>query len=165
MILIIAIIINIIMIAIVTVNVVITGIIMKTCLFFIIAVFIYVIINDVTVFGFVHSFNQSDSVGLRQLLFFPMFWKQLFSSLIFSSCRQSSSCTGRRSHHLPGKTVNQSNQTVVCKKKSNFPLGFPLGSTVYHVCPPFPGFPGGRRNQNDEYLFDSRESNFFLMGY
>lgn len=70
MILIIAIIINIIMIAIVTVNVVITGIIMKTCLFFIIAVFIYVIINDVTVFGFVHSFNQSESVRLRQSLFF-----------------------------------------------------------------------------------------------
>lgn len=54
MILIIAIIINIIMIAIVTVNVVITGIIiMKTCLFFIIAVFINVIINDVIVFGYI----------------------------------------------------------------------------------------------------------------
>lgn len=53
MILIIAIIINIIMIAIVTVNVVITGImIMKTCLFFIIAVFINVI-NDVIVFGYI----------------------------------------------------------------------------------------------------------------
>lgn len=55
MILIIAIIINIIMIAIVTVNVVITGIIiMKTCLFFfIIAVFINVIINEVIVFGYI----------------------------------------------------------------------------------------------------------------
>lgn len=57
MILIIAIIINIIMIAIVTVNVVITGIIiMKTCLFFIIAVFINVIINDVIVLGYIFFF-------------------------------------------------------------------------------------------------------------
>lgn len=70
MILIIAIIINIIMIAIVTVNVVITGIIMKTCLFFIIAVFIYVIIiNDVTVFGFVLSLNQSDSTRTLAFVF------------------------------------------------------------------------------------------------
>lgn len=74
MILIIAIIINIIMIAIVTVNVVITGIIMKTCLFFIISVFIYVIINDVTVFGFVLSLNQSDSPRtLAYIFFFPFF--------------------------------------------------------------------------------------------
>lgn len=53
MILIIAIIINNIMIAMVTVNVVITGIIiMKTC-FFIIAVFINVIINEVIVLGYI----------------------------------------------------------------------------------------------------------------
>lgn len=49
------------MIALVTVDVVITGIIiMKTCLFFIIAVFINVIINDVIVFGYVFPLNQSD---------------------------------------------------------------------------------------------------------
>lgn len=86
MILIIAIIINIIMIAIVTVNVVIPGIIMKTCLFFIIVVFIYVIINDVTVLGFVLSLNQSDST--RTLAFIFLFLETLlFLSLIFSSCQ------------------------------------------------------------------------------
>lgn len=84
MILIIAIIINIIMIAIVTVNVVITGIIMKTCLFFIIAVFIYVIINDVTVFGFVLSLNQSDSPRTLAFIFFSIFRKRF---LTFSSCQ------------------------------------------------------------------------------
>lgn len=84
MILIIAIIINIIMIAIVTVNVVITGIIMKTCLFFIIAVFIYVIINDVTVFGFVLSLNQSDSPRTLAFIFFFHFSETL-SDLFFLS--------------------------------------------------------------------------------
>lgn len=89
MILIIAIIINIIMIAIVTVNVVMTGIIMKTCLFFIIAVFIYVIIiNDVTVFGFVLSLNQSDSTRTLAFVFcFHFSETLLFLSLIFSSCQ------------------------------------------------------------------------------
>lgn len=63
MILIIAIIINIIMIAIVTVNVVITGIIiMKTCLFFIIAVLFNVIINNVIVIFFVIFFFLNQSV-------------------------------------------------------------------------------------------------------
>lgn len=85
MILIIAIIINIIMIAIVTVNVVITGIIMKTCLFFIIAVFIYVIINDVTVFGFVLSLNQSDSPRTLAFIFFFSIFRKRF--LTFSSCQ------------------------------------------------------------------------------
>lgn len=59
---------------------------MKTCLFFIIAVFIYVIINDVTVFGFVLSLNQSDSPRIPVLFFFPpsIFWKRF---LTFSSCQ------------------------------------------------------------------------------
>lgn len=91
MILIIAIIINIIMIAIVTVNVVITGIIiMKTCLFFIIAVFINVIINDVIVFCYIFfKINQSESVRLRQLLFpclenlYPLFCLIFFVLSIF----------------------------------------------------------------------------------
>lgn len=92
MILIIAIIINI-MIAIVTVNVVITGIIiMKTCLFFIIAVFINVIINDVIVFGYIFFFksislSQSDS----DISFFHV-WKTC--TLFFFVFCQSSSCRG-----------------------------------------------------------------------
>lgn len=65
------------MIALVTVDVVITGIIiMKTCLFFIIAVFINVIINDVIVFGYVFSLNQSESLSLRR--FFFLVWKMHF---------------------------------------------------------------------------------------
>lgn len=93
MILIIAIIINIIMIAIVTVNVVITGIIiMKTCLFFIIAVFINVIINDVIVFGYVFSLNQSVlSQSDSDNCFFHV-WKTYFLFDLLCSC-QSSSCT------------------------------------------------------------------------
>lgn len=68
MILIIAIIINIIMI--VTVNVVITGIIMmKTCFFFIIALFINVIINKVTCFVLFcfYIFVKSISLSLTDL--------------------------------------------------------------------------------------------------
>lgn len=60
------------MIAIVTVNVVITGIIIvKTCLFFIIAVFINVIINDVIVFGYIYFLNQSVRVSQTQAIAFP----------------------------------------------------------------------------------------------
>lgn len=70
MILIIAIIINIIMIAIVTVNVVITGIIMKTCLFLLLLFSYVIIINDVTVFGFLLLLKQSDSTRTLASVFF-----------------------------------------------------------------------------------------------
>lgn len=95
MVLIIAIIINIIMIAIVAVNVqvhvVITGIIMKTCLFSIIAVFIN-IINDV-IFFLIYFFkpislSQSDSnyffFHLENV--YPIFLFNLLCSCEFSSC-------------------------------------------------------------------------------
>lgn len=96
MILIIAIIINIIMIAIVTVNVVITGIIMKTCLFLLLLFSYVIIINDVTVFGFVLPLNQSDST--RTLAFVSV-------SDLFLLVNQSSTRTGRRSCHLPGQNL------------------------------------------------------------
>lgn len=125
MIRIIAIIINIIMIAIVTVNVVITVIIiMKTCLFFIIAVFINVIINDVIVFGFVFFFKSISLSGSDSDISFFHVWKMYFLFDLLCFC-QSSSCTWRRSHRLTDKTNQQIGFRVIIRMYIKIPTDLP----------------------------------------
>lgn len=131
MILIIAIIINIIMIAIVTVNVVITGIIMKTCLFFFLLLpfFIYVIMNDVTVFGFCTFFESVRLASDACFFYFFFFFKFHFLLPFFGNAFVSVSDLFFLSNKLPvvlgGGAVTSRARRLTFLPLKSFPLVFP----------------------------------------